>query len=145
MELDPKGMAAAKEWRGHGTTEQIIRAYFEAAPSPSPAPGVVEALTAAKDFIALEYADARQEQYGEWLAPEARKVFGLICEAITTLVSRPPDARPIDEAVVEALEMARHELWEMGATESEHNALWHVRRALASLSQPAKEREGEQP
>lgn len=42
MQLDPKGLEAAKEWRGHGTTEQIIRAYLEAAPSPSSAPGVVE-------------------------------------------------------------------------------------------------------
>ena len=28
MQLDPKGLAAAKEWRGHGTTEQIVRAYL---------------------------------------------------------------------------------------------------------------------
>lgn len=45
--LDPKGLEAAKEWRGHGTTEQIIRAYLDAAPSPSPAPGVVTILNAA--------------------------------------------------------------------------------------------------
>lgn len=48
-ELDPKGLEAAKEMRGYASTEAIIRAYLEAAPSPSPAPGVVaEALGIAK-------------------------------------------------------------------------------------------------
>lgn len=41
MQLDPEALAAAKEWSGHGTTEQIIRAYLEAAPPPSSAPGVM--------------------------------------------------------------------------------------------------------
>lgn len=88
-ELDPKALEAAKEWRGHGTTEQIIRAYLEAAPSPSPAPGVVEALREAANIA-----------FDEMFA-----------------VTGAPVARAVQQKIL----------------------------ALASLSQPAKEREGEQP
>ena len=61
MQLDPKGLEAAKDVMRSGsgilimgqafdaTMEAAIRAYLAAAPSPSPAPVVVEALRGAHD------------------------------------------------------------------------------------------------
>lgn len=59
------------------------RAYLDA--TQAQAPDVVEALRNAIKWIEVEYADARCEPEGEWLAPEARHQHRNLCELLASL------------------------------------------------------------
>lgn len=49
------------------------------------------ALEKARKFIADEYADPKQEEYGHWLSREARPVHDAICEALYGGAALSPD------------------------------------------------------
>ena len=59
------------------------RAYLNA--TQAKAPDVVGVLRNAIKWIEVEYADARCEPEGEWLAPEARHQHRKLCELLASL------------------------------------------------------------
>jgi len=123
MKIDPKGLeqaiAAAFCTRENGNIDfdaaiaTAINAYLEAAPSPSPAPGVVEALRSEADRAYCRYLDKMSRKL--CLGEEAKLRDG-----------------KFGAAELDAHREAR-ELFGF------HRGI-HF--ALASLSRPAKEREG---
>jgi hypothetical protein len=75
MQLDPKGLEAALNEMAVGDEETFarsvkpaIRAYLEAAPSPSPAPGVVTALRLAVDMVERDVIRVRPSDRDELLS-----------------------------------------------------------------------------
>lgn len=81
------------------------------------------------EYVRADIAeDLRAEN--ERLTAELHNRINWWSEEYSKVSARALSAEACAEKAAEALEMARHELWEMGASESEHNALWHVRRAL---------------